>query len=104
AYQKTSDLAIGLKEVAKACQLAVLVIVQVNRSGKAGYEEVTMDMARDSGQVEEACDFLVGMHRANEHQAGRGDYRVTCKILKNRKGRSAVGTELIFRPAVMRFE
>lgn len=103
-YQKMSDLAIGLKQVAKECELAVLVIVQVNRSGKDGHEEVTMDMARDSGQIEEAMDYMVTMWRNNEHQRGVGQYGVRAQIVKNRKGESNVGTDLIFRADVMRFE
>lgn len=106
AYQKMSDLAIGLKQVAKECELAVLVIVQVNRAGKDGHEEVTMDMARDSGQIEEAMDYMVGMWRSDEHEVGKklGYYKVRCQINKNRKGESGIHTDLVFRADVMRFE
>lgn len=104
-YQKMSDLAIGLKQVAKECELAVIVIVQVNRSGGAGFEEVTMDMARDSGQIEEAMDYMVGMWRQNQNESrGVGHYTVTAQINKNRKGESGVSEDLIFRADVMRFE
>lgn len=104
-YQKMSDLAIGLKQVAKECELAVIVIVQVNRSGGAGFEEVTMDMARDSGQIEEAMDYMVGMWRQNQNESrGVGHYTVTAQINKNRKGESGVTEDLIFRADVMRFE
>jgi replicative DNA helicase len=103
-YQKMSDLAIGLKQVAKECELAVLVIVQVNRSGGHGFEEVTMDMARDSGQIEEAMDYMVGMWRSNENEKTTGRYTVRCQINKNRKGENNISTDLTFRADVMRFE
>lgn len=104
-YQKMSELAIGLKQVAKECELAVLVIVQVNRTGGHGYEEVTMDMARDSGQIEEAMDYMVGMWRSSEHESKTaGYYGVMCQINKNRKGESGGQAKLTFRADVMRFE
>lgn len=103
-YQKMSDLAIGLKEVAKECECAVLVIVQVNRSGGSGFKEITMDMARDSGQIEEAVDYAVGMWREDEHSQGQGEYLVTCQINKNRKGVSNINEKFMFRADVMRFE
>lgn len=103
-YQKMSDLAIGLKTVAKECELAVLVIVQVNRSGGQGYEEVTMDMGRDSGQIEECVDYIVGMWRSNENERGVREFGVKAQINKNRKGESGCSTNLVFRADVMRFE
>jgi replicative DNA helicase len=130
-YQQVSNIAIGLKQIAKECRLAVLVLVQVNRTGKSGSSEVTLDMARDSGQVEEAMDYAIGMWqlsddfpdttddkvrtlKVNTGVAGKFTdvpntvdyYPIIIQVNKNRKGPKGehVRRGLIFRPSVMRFE
>jgi replicative DNA helicase len=65
AYEKISEIAKGLKNVAKECHMAVIVVVQLNRTGGKGTVEVEMDMARDSGQIEEAADYAIGMWKAS---------------------------------------
>lgn len=88
-YEVTSELAKLLKRMAKETDTAIIYLHQTNRSGKTGAEPVTMDMARDSGVVEEAADFVIGMWRPDidkpEAQASpREEIRVG--LLKNRKG------------------
>lgn len=120
AYQRMSELALGMKQVAKECECAVIVVAQANRSGGRGSVEVTMDMARDSGQIEEAADYIVGMWKANgddpnnsagtTNAAGRGIadgpgyFPVIVSILKNRKGESNCQLPLMFRASVMKFD
>jgi replicative DNA helicase len=124
AYQRASEVAKGLKEVAKDCGIAVLVLVQLSRAGGKGSVEVELDMARDSGQIEEAADIIVGMWRVNGDEEGSGHgvtvvgpngnmvtvpdgpgyYPVYIKLLKNRKGQANEKIALIFRASVMRFE
>jgi replicative DNA helicase len=127
AYEKISEIAKGLKNVAKECHMAVIVVVQLNRTGGKGTVEVEMDMARDSGQIEEAADYAIGMWKASGDDKERGSghpvsittpegtvmapetdsyYPVMLKVLKNRKGPKGdhVRHALMFRGDVMRFE
>jgi replicative DNA helicase len=124
-YEKVSEIAKGLKNVAKECHLAVIVVVQLNRTAGKGTVEVEMDMARDSGQIEEAADYAIGMWKASGDERGSGhpvsittaegtylvpetdsSYPIWLKVLKNRKGAKGdhVRLPLIFRADVMRFE
>ena len=66
------------KNQSKYLQKPVILLCQLNRGGKDGKERVTLDMARGSGQVEEACDFMFGLWQHEE------DLILTA--LKNRKG------------------
>jgi len=88
-YEVTSELAKLLKRLAKDTDTALVYIHQTNRAGKTGAEPVTMDMARDSGVVEEAADFVIGMWRPDidkkEAQASETE-EIRIALLKNRKG------------------
>ena len=89
SYEVTSELAKLLKRLAKDTDTAIIYLHQTNRSGKTGAEPVTMDMARDSGVVEEAADFVIGMWRPDidkpEAQASLTE-EIRVALLKNRKG------------------
>jgi replicative DNA helicase len=124
AYQRATEIAKGLKEVAKDCRVAVICIVQLNRTGGKGAIEVEMNMARDAGTIEEAADVMVGMWKAVSDEEGAshgvavegpnhswttvepgpGYYPVYIKLLKNRKGAGDERTAMMFRASVMRFE
>ncbi|SFR15353.1 DnaB-like helicase C-terminal domain-containing protein [Desulfoscipio geothermicus] len=88
-YEVTSELAKQLKRLAKELDVAVLYLHQTNRSGKTGAEPITMDMARDSGVVEEAADFVLGLWRPDidkpEAQKSESE-ELRVAVLKNRKG------------------
>ena len=90
AYEVTSEIARLLKSLAKEKDVAVLYLHQTSRMGKTGAEEISLDMARDSGVVEEAADFIIGMWRPdmNETEAQSTDEEIIkIAVLKNRKGR-----------------
>jgi replicative DNA helicase len=104
AYERTSAIAKGLKAVAKAERVAMLVACQLSRAGGNGSEPVTIEMLRDSGVIEESLDFLLGCWRPEKAPnlsppdllAVRDVMRVA--ILKNRKGRDGRVVDLTFRP------
>jgi len=86
AYERASDIAMSLKALAKAKSTAIFTLIQLSRKGGDGTERVTMDMARDSGQIEEACDFLLGAWRPKmTKQLELDEFKIS--ILKNRHGR-----------------
>lgn len=80
-YERLSDIATGLKDMAKELGLVVVCICQLNRKGGDGTVPVTFDMVRDSGQIEEATDVILGMHREED------DAYINLNVLKARRGR-----------------
>lgn len=92
-YDRVSVQAREIKELAKRFQCAVLLAIQVNReAGGDGSRELGLGSARDSGVVEEAMDYLVGMRRPERNleasSADRERYRnvILMKVIKNRHG------------------
>jgi replicative DNA helicase len=108
AYERASALGKGLKLLAKAEEVAVVVAVQVSRAGGDGSEPVSLSMLRDSGVLEESFDFLLGAWRPGkarnltppEALDLRDVLRVS--ILKNRKGADGRTVDLRFRAASRR--
>ncbi len=95
-YQRISEAAVDVKSFAKRHAVSVLLLSQAGRDqdpGRSGgWREIGLDSARDSGQVEEACDFLVTLWRP-ELEPGlpadaladvRGD--LEGRLVKNRRG------------------
>ncbi len=93
-YDRVSKQARELKELAKDLDVAVIVLIQVNRDkgGGDGSRELDMGSARDSGVVEEACDYMVALRRLdrNPNLTESDRFRfwdvIFAKPLKNRHG------------------
>ncbi len=90
--ERVSELARGVKELAKNLQVVVLLVAQTSRHAGDGSEEVTLTDARDSGAIEDSADFLIGCWRP-ELRTGIGgeDYckvygQLWFRILKARRG------------------
>ena len=86
AYESMTRLAKGMKSTAKLIGLPLIVLCQTSRKGGTGYQEVSLDMARDSGAVEESADFCLGLWQNDLSDAVIEQKQLICKILKNRKG------------------
>lgn len=111
-YDRVSVQAREIKELAKRFECAVLLAIQVNRdSGGDGSRELSLGSARDSGVVEEAMDYLIGLRRLDRSvtltPADRDRYRdvLFAKVIKNRHG-DANGVETAYRlyPVGLRLE
>lgn len=88
-YEVTSKLARGIKQVAKAVNLPIIMLSQVSRKGGDGEIEISLDMGRGSGAIEEGADTVLGlwqMERPGSCMDGEAEYDLICRILKNRKG------------------
>ncbi len=91
-YEQTSESAKELKRLAKRHQVGVVCLCQVGREGESGGEPITLRSARDSGVVEEAADYLLGIWRPElsdkltkeDRATKRGEFKV--RVLKNRSG------------------
>lgn len=82
-YEVISRLATGLKTTAKLLNIPMVMLAQTNRQGKSGASEISLDMGRGSGAIEESADFVLGLWQVEN---GDGQKALICKILKNRKG------------------
>jgi archaellum biogenesis ATPase FlaH len=81
-YETISRLSTGLKSIAKLLNIPIVVLSQVSRKGASGNTEISLDMGRGSGAIEEAADFVLGLWQSGDQD----EKELICKILKNRKG------------------
>jgi len=81
-YEKTSNVAEGIKVVAKATRTIIFVASQVDRaSGKSG--EVSLHSAKDSGSLENSSGVFLGLERSPEDSS-----LLVVKVIKATKGGS----------------
>jgi len=107
-YEQASLSARALKNFAKRHRVALVVLCQVGREGETGGEPITLKMGRDSGAIEEAADYLLGIWRPElkdgidklERASVRGEFKV--RVLKNRSGAAPKTITLHFEPTTLR--
>jgi len=108
AYERTSAIGKGLKQLAKDEHISVIVAMQLSRAAGDGSTEVTLEMLRDSGVLEESLDFLIGCWRPGKSNLLSREEKkqlqnvMRVSILKNRKGREGRIVDLLFRPQSQR--
>lgn len=86
--EKTSFVMQEIKELAKNREAVVFLMVQITRKAEGGWVPVTIDMARDSGAIEENADFIIGIWNPNlkEGAAKKWEGKICMKLLKNKRG------------------
>jgi hypothetical protein len=84
-YEQVSRVARGVKDLAKSLSVPIIFLSQVNRN-YSQYDELQIDAARDSGAVDEASDFILGLWRESDKDDGAHSMKLNCGILKNRRG------------------
>lgn len=82
-YEIASETIGDLKQAAKRLDTVLLVLVQLSRKAGEGDTEVSMDMLRDSGVIEEEGDLILGAWRPNRGKSG--DDLLNLKVLKARR-------------------
>lgn len=98
-YEQVTEAIMEMKRIAKKYEVSIIVPHQVSRVGERG-KRLELDMARDSGAVEETADFVFGLYRPHESMDNEedevGSWRmradVRLDILKSRHGN--VGKEV----------
>lgn len=92
-YDRVSLQAREVKELAKRFGCAVNLAIQVSReAGGDGSKELGLGSARDSGVVEEAVDYLIGLRRLDRStelaavERERFHNVIFVKVIKNRHG------------------
>lgn len=104
SYEKVSGAIMDTKAMAKAWDVSVITPHQVSRQQRDG-ESFTGDEARDSGVVEDTCDFLLGLYRPGEaierargSNSGAVDHELTAQVLKSRRGGKGRYVQLAVSP------
>jgi len=93
-YERITNAIHGLKEIAVKKKILVIVLHQLSRKSAGGTIPVTLDMARDSGAVEEMSSFVIGAHRPelkderNGEECKKYENILFVKLLKNKRGPS----------------
>jgi replicative DNA helicase len=93
-YDRVSTQAREIKDLAKRQDCAVLLVIQVSREagGAYGERQLSLGSARDSGVVEEALDYLLGLRRLDRVPTLDADERARQRdvlwlsLLKHRHG------------------
>jgi len=91
-YERVSNLIIELKRIAKRQGSLLIVLHQLQRQAEEGGVPVKLTMARDSGVIEEASDFILGGWRPelaydDENRVPEDmKNRLFIKLLKNKRG------------------
>lgn len=106
SYDENSETAREIKQMAKRLNCLMFVLSQTSRDGGDGSTPLTMDMARDTGAIEESGDYVLGVYRpaakaelSEQEKANNPDleHEYYLQYLKNRWG--GVGkSKLYFEP------
>lgn len=82
-YQEIAERTKRLKQLAKECQIPIVLLCQLNRSLEADGRPPQLSDLRDSGSIEQDADIVLMLERATRDLADRN---VTMWIRKNRQG------------------
>ena len=92
-FDRVSQHATDLKDLAKALNVVVVILIQVGRvAGEDGALELSLASARGSGVIEEAVDYLLGFRniehsdKLNEQERQTYTDVLWGKVIKNRHG------------------
>ncbi len=87
-YQQISQVVAHLKQMAKDAGCVAFLLHQLSRKAGSGWTKVETDHARDSGQVEELSDFILGAWAPGLNPDAPADMEgvLTLALLKNKRG------------------
>jgi len=87
-YEKTTYRMQETKEMAKNRGVMIFLMVQLSRKAEGGWIPVTIDMARESGSIEESSDFIIGTWDPSlqEGASVKHDGQLRMRLLKNKRG------------------
>lgn len=84
-YERVSEIARELKNLAKRRKIALITLSQTTKQNDTT-SELTMGSARDSGVIDEASDFVIGLWKDKESNETDQFVEMQLGILKNRNG------------------
>jgi replicative DNA helicase len=91
-YEQVSRVAREIKDLAKELNVPIIFLSQTTKQNN-DYSELTIGSARDSGAVDEASDFVLGLWKDSEFERENQDndhefIHLTVGLLKNRRGKA----------------
>ncbi len=109
--QEVSQIARGLKTLARELNLPIIVLSQLNRSVemRSGDKRPQLSDLRDSGSIEEHADIVIFIHRPekmgiSEDAEGNSTKGLAEIILAKHRNGETTDVELRFREQLARFE
>jgi replicative DNA helicase len=93
-YERVSAVALGLKEMARECNVPVVALAQINRAGAAG---ARMENLKGSGDIEQEADTILILERKDDD-----DTQATLALEKNRHGPTGE-LSLVFNASILEF-
>jgi replicative DNA helicase len=84
-YERVSEIARELKNLAKKKKIAVITLSQTTKQNDTT-SELSLGSARDSGVIDEASDFVIGLWKDHEQDEFAQFNELQLGILKNRNG------------------
>lgn len=82
-FERTAYLAPELKNLAKAADVPLIVLSQINREAAKSGAEIEAHSAKGGGDIEASCDFMLGLQFNAEGE-------LVLRLLKNRNGRAGL--------------
>ncbi|HDT11131.1 MAG TPA: hypothetical protein ENN58_00170 [bacterium] len=91
-YEQVSRVAREIKDLAKELNVPIIFLSQTTKQNN-DYSELTIGSARDSGAVDEASDFVLGLWKDSEFERENEDnnhefIHLIVGLLKNRRGKA----------------
>jgi replicative DNA helicase len=87
-YQQATQKMVEIKQAAKDTRSLIFLLIQLSRTAGYGNLPVTIDMARDSGAIEEMSDMIYGVWDPGLDPARASEWqdRLAMALLKNKRG------------------
>lgn len=85
-YQVISDITKRLKQLAKSCEIPIVLLCQLNRSSDLEKRSPQLSDLRDSGSIEQDADIVLMLEREGESEGARR--HVDMWVRKNRQGKA----------------
>lgn len=96
-FERTAYLCPELKNLAKAKNVPLIVLSQVNRDSIKNNHEIEAHSAKGGGDVEASADFMLGLYQDKENQ-------LILKILKNRNGPASESFQVNIEKTSLQFK
>lgn len=84
-HQAIAETTKRLKQVAKQCNIPIVLLCQLNRASASEKRPPAMYDLRDSGSIEQDADIILMLEKATEEEDGRD---VNIWVRKNRQGKA----------------
>ncbi|MBK5276283.1 MAG: hypothetical protein JJE30_14710 [Desulfuromonadales bacterium] len=96
-FERTAYLCPELKNLAKAKNVPLIILSQVNRDSVRNNHEIEAHSAKGGGDVEASADFMLGLYQDKENQ-------LILKILKNRNGPASESFQVNIEKSSLQFK